>query len=66
MTGYKLAPSYKANLDNINYHVSMGATAEAVAAKYNITREAADAFSVASHQKAAKAIDSGIFNDEII
>ena len=28
MTGYKLAPSYKANLDNINYHVSMGATAE--------------------------------------
>ena len=66
MTGYKLAPSYKANLDNINYHVSMGATAEAVAAKYKITREAADAFSVASHQKAAKAIDSGIFNDEIV
>ena len=66
MTGYKLDPSYKANLDNINYHVSMGATAEAVAAKYNITREAADAFSVASHQKAAKAIDSGIFNDEIV
>ena len=66
MTGYKLAPSYSANLDNINYHVSMGATAEAVAAKYNITREAADAFSVASHQKAAKAIDSGIFNDEIV
>ena len=66
MTGYKLAPSYKANMENINYHVSMGATAEAVAAKYNITREAADAFSVASHQKAAKAIDSGIFNDEIV
>jgi len=66
MTGYKLAPSYSANLDNINYHVSMGATAEAVAAKYNITREAADAFSVASHKKAAKAIDSGIFNDEIV
>ena len=66
MTGYKLAPSYIANLDNINYHVSMGATAEAVAAKYNITREAADTFSVASHQKAAKAIDSGIFNDEIV
>jgi acetyl-CoA acyltransferase len=66
MTGYKLAPSYRANLDNINYHVSMGATAEAVAAKYNITREAADTFSVASHQKAAKAIDSGIFNDEIV
>ena len=24
MTGYKLAPSYKANLDNMNYHVRMG------------------------------------------
>lgn len=66
MTGYKLSPSYQANQDNINYHVSMGATAEAVAAKYKITREAADAFSVASHQKAAKAIDSGIFSDEIV
>jgi len=66
MTGYKLSPSYQANQDNINYHVSMGATAEAVAGKYNITRDAADAFSVASHQKAAKAIDSGIFTDEIV
>lgn len=66
MTGYKLSPSYQANQDNINYHVSMGATAEAVAGKYNITRDAADAFSVSSHQKAAKAIDSGIFTDEIV
>ena len=40
MTGYKLSPSYKANMENLNYHVSMGATAEAVAAKYNISREA--------------------------
>ena len=66
MTGYKLSPSYQANQDNINYHVSMGATAEAVAGKYNITRDAADAFTVSSHQKAAKAIDSGIFTDEIV
>lgn len=66
MTGYKLAPSYKANMDNINYHVSMGATAEAVAAKYEITREQADAFSLASHQKAAAAIDGGKFKDQIV
>ena len=66
MTGYKLAPSYQANMENINYHVSMGATAEAVAAKYNITREAADTFSLASHQKAANAIDQGYFKDEIL
>jgi acetyl-CoA acyltransferase len=66
MTGYKLAPSYRANMENINYHVSMGATAEAVAAKYNITREAADKFSYESHQKAATAIDNGYFKDEIV
>ncbi|MGC6479330.1 MAG: thiolase family protein [Flavobacteriaceae bacterium] len=66
MTGYKLSPSYQANIDNINYHVSMGATAEAVAAKYNISRDAADEFSVRSHEKAAMAIDSGKFTDEII
>ena len=66
MTGYKLAPSYKANLDNINYHVSMGATAEAVAAKYGITRDDSDAFSVKSHQKAAAAIDNALFKNEIV
>ncbi len=66
MTGYKLAPSYKANLDNMNYHVGMGATAEAVAEKYNISREASDQFSLESHTKAANAIDKGHFNDEIV
>lgn len=66
MTGYKLSPSYQANQENINYHVSMGATAEAVAGKYNISRDAADAFSVASHRKAAQAIDAGLFTEEIV
>ena len=66
MTGYKLSPSYKANMENINYHVSMGATAEAVAEKFNISREAADTFSFKSHQKAAHAIDQGHFQDEIV
>mgnify|MGYP000589559342 FL=1 len=66
MTGYKLAPSYKANLENLNYHVGMGATAEAVAAKYGITREAADLFSFESHNKASAAIDGGKFNDQIV
>src|SRR5690606_29190735 len=39
MTGYKMAPSYEAALDNINYTVSMGMTAEAVAKKWGISRE---------------------------
>ncbi len=66
MTGYKLAPSYKATMENINYHVSMGATAEAVAKKYEVTREEADAFSVRSHERAIAAIDGGKFKDEIV
>lgn len=66
MTGYKLAPSYKANMENLNYHVSMGATAEAVAAKYDITREQADEFSYNSHMKAINAIDNGLFKDQIV
>ncbi|MEO1514276.1 MAG: thiolase family protein [Bacteroidota bacterium] len=66
MTGYKLAPSYKVTSSTPNYVASMGATAEAVAAKYGITREQADEFSYNSHLKAAKAIDEGKFKDEIV
>lgn len=47
-----------------DYH--MGITAENVAEKFNITREEQDAFAAASQQKAGVAIDSGIFEDEII
>jgi len=66
MTGYKFAPSYKVATSNPNYMVSMGATAEAVAAKYEITREASDEFSYNSHVKAAAAIDGGKFVDQIV
>jgi acetyl-CoA acyltransferase len=48
------------------YYMSMGNTAEEVAAKYSISREDQDAFAVRSHQKAAKAIAEGKFRDEII
>jgi len=66
MTGYKLAPSYKVARDTPNYLVSMGLTAEAVSQKYNISREAADAFAYRSHDLAAQAIDGGKFKDEIV
>lgn len=66
MTGYKLAPNYNVAKDTPDYVVSMGITAEAVAKKYGISREAADQFSYESHLKAAKAIDAGKFNDEIV
>ena len=66
MTGYKLAPSYAVASATPNYLSSMGATAEAVATKYNISREKADEFAYNSHAKAASAIDEGKFEDQIV
>jgi len=47
-------------------YLSMGLTAERVAQKYGITREHADAFSLASHQKALAAQQAGKFENEIV
>src|SRR5207249_2191290 len=44
----------------------MGAAAEAIAAKYGITREDQDAWALASQRRAAAAITSGAFQDEIV
>ena len=66
MTGYKLAPNYNIAAQTPDYLVGMGLTAEAVAKKYHISREAADAFSLRSHTHAAAAIETGKFKDEII
>ena len=46
--------------------VHMGAHAERVAAKHDVTREAQDAFAVRSHQRALAAIAEGRFRDEIV
>ncbi len=46
------------------YH--MGITAENVARKYGISRQAQDALALASQQKAAAAQDAGRFKDEIM
>ncbi len=46
------------------YH--MGITAENVAKKYGISRDAQDALALASQQKAAAAQDAGKFKDEIM
>ncbi len=47
-------------------HGHMGVTAENVAAKYGITREQQDAFSLESHRRAANALDKGYFKDQIV
>jgi len=49
-----------------NVYVSMGVTAENVAANYNISREDMDAFGMESNRKAYEAQKAGKFKDEII
>ncbi|MBW8746663.1 MAG: acetyl-CoA C-acyltransferase [Acidobacteria bacterium] len=47
-------------------YLSMGLTAERVSERFHISREDADSFALASHQKALKAIAEGRFTDEIV
>lgn len=47
-----------------NYH--MGITAENVAEKYSITREAQDSYAMESQKKAIAAVDAGHFKNEIV
>jgi len=46
--------------------VHMGVTAENVAAKFGITRDAQDELAVESHRRAAKAIANGHFTEQIV
>ena len=66
MTGYKFSPNPTIASDYPHYFTNMGLTAENVAEKYNISREDQDAFALASNQKAAKAVESGLFDPELI
>jgi acetyl-CoA C-acetyltransferase len=53
-------------LYEIFYGYHMGITAEAIAAKYDISRQAQDELSVLSHQRAMQGIREGWFADEIV
>jgi acetyl-CoA acyltransferase len=68
MMGNKIALNQ--NVFHNNEHVAiaygMGITAENVAKQWKVTREEQDAFAVASHMKATKAIAAGGFKDEIL
>ncbi len=49
-----------------DWTVSLGEATEQLAEKYGITRDAQDAFALASHHKAAAAWDAGVFADEVV
>ncbi|TCP06178.1 acetyl-CoA C-acyltransferase [Caldimonas thermodepolymerans] len=58
-------PAVFARDENVGIAYGMGLTAEKVAERWKVSREAQDEFSLQSHQKALKAIQSGEFKDEI-
>ena len=66
MGGNKIAPNPWLVENHPGSYLSMGLTAERVAAKYGISREDCDTFSLQSHQKAVAAIAAGNFVDEIV
>src|ERR1700676_472149 len=66
MGGHKVAPNPWLMENYPNSYISMGLTAENLAKKYGISREQADQFSLASHQKALAAIAAGKFKDEVV
>jgi acetyl-CoA acyltransferase len=57
-------PDIFARDENVGIAYGMGLTAEKVAAQWKVSREAQDAFALASHQRALKAIAAGEFADE--
>jgi len=65
MGGHKISPNPWLMDHYADTYLNMGLTAENLAKKYGITREQADQFSLASHQKALAAISAGKFKDEI-
>jgi acetyl-CoA acyltransferase len=66
MGGNKVAPNPWLADNYPDAYLSMGLTAENLAKKYGISREQADAFALASHQKALAAIAAGKFKEEIV
>lgn len=66
MMGYKFSPNPQFAMELPHYYTNMGLTAENVSLKYGITREAQDEFALKSNQKAARAVESGLFDPELI
>ena len=67
MMGNKIAfnPEIFAHDENLGIAFGMGITAEKVAERWKVSREAQDAFALQSHERAIAAIKNGEFRDEI-
>jgi acetyl-CoA acetyltransferase family protein len=66
MGGYKIVPNYEVARNHPEWYFSMGLTAEAVAQKYQVSREDCDAFALNSHRRAVAAMQAGKFDAELV
>jgi acetyl-CoA acyltransferase len=66
MGGHKVSPNPWLVDHYPDAYLNMGLTAERVGKRFGITRQAADEFSLRSHQKALAAIQAGRFDEEVV
>lgn len=66
MTGLKFSPNPSLAAEWPGAYLGMGLTAENVADKYGVNRSDQDDFAYNSHRKAIKAVESGLFDPEIV
>jgi len=64
------SPNFSPNPELVHtyaaYYMPMGLTGEQVAREFKVSRADQDAFALRSHRLAAKAVDSGLFDEEIV
>ncbi|SDH68819.1 acetyl-CoA C-acetyltransferase [Alteribacillus bidgolensis] len=66
MGGHVIAPNPTLVDEAPEYYMGMGYTAEQVANEFGVSREDQDAFAAESHRRAAKAMEVGKFDEEIV
>lgn len=66
MVGWRTELNYEVAKNHPDYYSSMGLTAEAVAQKYQVSRQDQDEFAYHSHRKAINAIEKGYFKNGIL
>ena len=59
-------PDFNEQLNDKEFYIGMGETAENLAGELDISREDQESFSVLSHEKALDAVENNRFNNEIV
>jgi acetyl-CoA acyltransferase len=65
-TSANFAPNPAVVREHPDYYMAMGLTAEQVAERYKVSREEQDEFALRSNKLAAEAVDSGVFDGQVV